>query len=140
MKRVWKRVLIGSSVTLVVLVGSIGYLYARLAAPCFEQYNQLKQLVENHDIKTIKALSADRETERFLLSLPKDSTVNASDFQGGGPVGSRFVVGYFPGEINGKFINTFMSTKTGFQFIPHWKLIKISIKNTSINPNWVNHE
>lgn len=139
MRRLWKRVLIGSSVTLGVFVGGVGYMYAHLAAPSVEQYNQLKQLVENHDINTIKKVSADKETEIFLLSLPKDATVNASDFQGGEPVGSGIAIGYFPGKINGKFINTFMKIKTGFQFIPHWKLIKISIKNISMNPNWVKH-
>jgi hypothetical protein len=123
---------------LLVTVGGPGLVYGSLcAATTAEQYNQLEQVIRTHDVSKINGLSADKETEDLLMGLPKSSKVSVSDFQGGGPVGEGFSIGYFPATIGGYFVNTYMVTKTGFQLIPHWKLIKMSINPLTIDPYWL---
>lgn len=127
---------------LLVIVGGPAWILENLNTPSAEQYNQLEQVIRTHDVSKIKELSADKETEELLLKLPKNAKVTPSDFQGGGPVGNgNYTIGYFPARIGGYDVNTYMITKTGFQFIPHWKLIIISnslftINSMKIDPNW----
>ncbi len=126
---------------LLVIVGGPAWVFEGLSAPTAEQYNQLEKVIRTHDVSKIKELSADKATEDFLLGLQKTAKVSATDFQGGGPVGNGYVIGFFPATIGGYDVNTYMVTKTGFQFIPHWKLVTISISLLSINgmkidPTW----
>ena len=117
---------------LLVIVGGPAWVVEGLYAPTAEQYNQLEQVIRTHDVFKIKELSVDKATEDLLLGLPKNAKIDATDFQGGGPVGEGFSIGYFPARIGGYDVNTYMITKTGFQFIPHWNLIEISINTIPI--------
>ena len=130
-------------ILLLVVIGGPAWVYEVLRAPTDEQYIQLAQVIRTHDSSRIRELAADQETENFLLGLPTDARVDATDFQGGGPVGNGFIVGYFPARVGGYDVNTYMLTKSGFQLIPHWKLIQISIDalppitSMKIDPKWL---
>lgn len=126
---------------LLVIVGGPAWGFEGLYAPTVEQYNQLEQVIRTHDVSKIKELSEDKATEDLLLGVPKNAKVSATDFQGEGPVGEGYAIGAFPARIGGYDVTTYMITKTGFQFIPRWKLIKISInpipiRSMKIDPQW----
>lgn len=76
------------------------WLYERLAAPSNELQNQLQTMIKTHDTAEMKALSIDDATDKFLTSMPKNVSITASDFQGGGNPHPGVIIGYFPARID----------------------------------------
>ncbi|OFW79266.1 MAG: hypothetical protein A2201_07265 [Alicyclobacillus sp. RIFOXYA1_FULL_53_8] len=127
---------LSGSIVFVVLLG-IGRVYANLAAPTYELNNQLKTVLAKHDVAELKNLSLDDATDTFLLSLPTNVSINASDFQGGGSPKPGVTLGSFVALVGNKPLDCVMVLHSnGFSLIPHWKLIKVSIKPIGIDPKW----
>lgn len=127
---------LSGSIVVVVLLG-IGRVYANLVAPTYELDNQLQTVLANHDVAEVKNLSLDHATELFLLSLPTNAPINASDFQGGGSPKPGVTLGGFVALVGNKPLDCVMVLRSnGFSLIPHWKLIKVSMKPIGIDPKW----
>lgn len=125
----------------VIVILGILLMYLRMAAPSNELHDQIQALIQTliqtHDVTKIKALSIDDSTNKFLLGLPKDVSINASDFQGGGRPHLGVEIGYFPAEVGGQMLNCYMVLNThSLSLIPHWKLVKVSMNPVVIDPNW----
>lgn len=128
-----------TAVILIVVLGA-GWMYARIAAPEMELHEQLQTLIKNHDVTEMKALSTDDSTYKFLLSASQVAPITATDFQGELESNSTKMIGYFGGSVGKLPLQCYMVTTTsGFSFIPHWKLVKVSLNVVSYaDPSWLN--
>lgn len=137
-----QRVKIFLSVTgcfVAVILLAIGWIYGNLALPTYELNHQLRAMVQNHDVTEMKTLSYDDATYKYLVSLPKNVSIEGSDFQGGGSPRKGVIIGYFPAMVGRQSIACYMVEPTHTLF-PRWKLVKIAENSATvgIDPNWAN--
>jgi hypothetical protein len=127
---------------LFTLFSAVGILvwwtYERMVAPSNELEDQLRQIIRTHDKSEIERLAVDNETAQFLLRASPEEPISAADFQGGELVRRGVVIGYMPATIGTQHVDCYMvsSDTQSFWLIPHWKLVKISLKPVGIDPAW----
>jgi hypothetical protein len=116
----------------------VWWTYERMAAPSNELEDQLRQIIRTHDKSEIERLAVDDETAQFLLRTSTDEPISAADFQGGGSPRPGVVIGYFPAKIGTQEVDCYMVSQDAqsFWLMPHWKLVKISLKPIGIDPAW----
>jgi hypothetical protein len=138
MKKLWKILLTLFGGIVIVSALLVWWIYQRLVAPQNELEDQLRQILRTHDKNVIEKLSVDDATAQFLLKTPSDAPISTADFQGGGPSRSGALLGLFPATIGTQHLDCCMASNDAQSFfsIPHWKLIKISLKPIGIDPNW----
>jgi hypothetical protein len=137
MKKLWKIVMVLFGGIVGVCGLFIWWIYERMAVPENELRDQLRQIINTHDKSVIQRLAVDDATEQFLLKASSDESIRTSDFQGGGSPRPGIVIGYFPAMIGTQDLHCYMVLDThSFSLIPHWKLVKISLKPVGIDPTW----
>ncbi len=138
MKKLWKILLTLFGGIVIVSALLIWWIYQRMVAPQNELEDQLRQILRTHDKNVIEKLSVDDATAQFLLKTPSDAPISTTDFQGGGPSYSGALLGGFSATIGEQHLECYMASNDAQSFfsIPHWKLIKISLKPIGIDPNW----
>jgi hypothetical protein len=121
-----------------VVVILVWWTYERMVAPSNELRDQLLEIIRTHDKSEIERLSVDKETAQFLLTTSSDEPISTADFQGGQLVRPGIVIGYMPAKIGTQNVDCYMvsSDTQSFWWIPHWRLVKISLKPIGIDPAW----
>lgn len=83
--------------------------------------SQINQIIRKHDVRKIKKISANKKTEKFLISLKSDVHCReVSDFQGG-----TTELGYYSASIKDTQVGIYMEKKSNL----YWKIKKITSFN-----------
>jgi hypothetical protein len=116
----------------------VGWTYERMVAPSNELKDQLRQIIRTHDKSEIERLAVDNETAQFLLRASPEGPISTTDFQGGGSPRPGVVIGLFGATIGTQTLDCYMvsSDTQSFWLMPHWRLVKISLKPIGIDPAW----